>query len=153
MNNIYAIEYLNENEYRKKERAIKKYNMLAYKKLLFEIYPALRDGNFIGVKVNDNITEGTTKYELKLPTDKMFETMVGKDIKKLLSTDIFERYVLSPDPDRRNFQLCAFAAVDKDRKILYSHYCKTIADFPDIIKLTLSSDFSALLFSLLTEIL
>ena len=36
MNNNYVLEYLNENEFRKKERAIKKYNMLAYKKLLFE---------------------------------------------------------------------------------------------------------------------
>lgn len=35
---------------RKKERAIKKYNMLAYKKLVFEIYPSLREGNFIGIK-------------------------------------------------------------------------------------------------------
>ena len=46
MNN-YVIEYLNENEFRKKERAVKKYNMLAYKKLLFEFYPALREGNFL----------------------------------------------------------------------------------------------------------
>ena len=43
MNNNYVIEYLNENEYRKKERAIKKYNMLAYKKLIFDFYPSLRD--------------------------------------------------------------------------------------------------------------
>ena len=84
-----------------------------------------------------NIFEADSAINL-IAGDKMFETMVGKDIKKLLSTDIFERYVLSPDPDRRNFQLCAFAAVDKDRKILYSHYCKTIADFPDIIKLAKS---------------
>ena len=54
MNNNYVIEYLNENEFRKKERAIKKYNMLAYKKLLFEFYPALRDGNFKGVIVSES---------------------------------------------------------------------------------------------------
>ena len=36
MNNNHVIEYLNENEYKKKERAIKKYNMLAYKKLIFK---------------------------------------------------------------------------------------------------------------------
>ena len=30
----YVVEYLNENEFRKKERAVKKYNMLAYKKLV-----------------------------------------------------------------------------------------------------------------------
>lgn len=84
-----------------------------------------------------NIFEADSAINL-IAADKMFETMVGKDIKKLLSTDIFERYVLSPDPDRRNLQLCAFVAVDKDKKILYSHYCKTIADFPDIIKLAKS---------------
>ena len=32
MNRNYLMEYLNENEFRKKERAIKKYNMLGYKK-------------------------------------------------------------------------------------------------------------------------
>ena len=72
MNNNYVIEYLNENEYRKKERAIKKYNMLAYKKLLFDFYPNLRDGNFIGVITSHNEKEETTTYELKLPTDAMF---------------------------------------------------------------------------------
>ncbi len=32
----YILDYVNENEYKKKEKAIKKYNMLAYKKLIFE---------------------------------------------------------------------------------------------------------------------
>lgn len=36
MKNSFVIEYLNENEFRKKERAVKKYNMLAYKKLVFD---------------------------------------------------------------------------------------------------------------------
>ena len=31
--NNYVIEYLNENEFRKKERSVRKYNMLAYKRL------------------------------------------------------------------------------------------------------------------------
>ena len=52
MKNSYVIEYLNENEFRKKERAVKKYNMLAYKKLLFDYYPSMRDGNFPGVMVS-----------------------------------------------------------------------------------------------------
>ena len=77
MNNSYVIEYLNENEYRKKERAIKKYNMLAYKKLLFEFYPSLRDGNFLGVLVGNNEKENISKYELKLPTDNMFNKVHG----------------------------------------------------------------------------
>ena len=76
MNN-YVIEYLNENEFRKKERAIKKYNMLAYKKLLFDYYPSLRDGNLIGVMVSNNNKENTSSYELKLPTDIMFKKVHG----------------------------------------------------------------------------
>ena len=77
MNNNYVIEYVNENEFRKKERAIKKYNMLAYKKLLFDYYPSLREGNLLGVKVSHNVKEGITKYELKLPTDIMFNKVHG----------------------------------------------------------------------------
>ena len=72
MKNTYVIEYLNENEFRKKERAVKKYNMLAYKKLIFDFYPGFREGNFNGVVVSKNATDGITKYELKLPTDTMF---------------------------------------------------------------------------------
>lgn len=72
MKKSYIIEYLNENEFRKKERAVKKYNMLAYKKLIFDFYPSFRDGIFNGVVVSKNTNEGITKYELKLPTDTMF---------------------------------------------------------------------------------
>ena len=79
MKNSYVIEYLNENEFRKKERAVKKYNMLAYKKLIFEFYPDFREGKFDGVVVSKNAQDGITKYELKLPTDAMF-SKVYKDI-------------------------------------------------------------------------
>ncbi len=72
MKNSYVIEYLNENEFRKKERAVKKYNMLAYKKLIFEFYPNFRDGSFDGVVVSKNAGEGIIKYDLKLPTDPTF---------------------------------------------------------------------------------
>lgn len=68
----YVIEYLNENEFKKLERAIKKYNMIAYKKLMFEYYPSLRDGKFIGEKV------GKDKYEKILPTDRMFAQLHGE---------------------------------------------------------------------------
>ena len=66
MKNSFVIEYLNENEFRKKERAVKKYNMLAYKKLAFDFYPSFRDGNFKGIVVSKNTKDGITKYELKL---------------------------------------------------------------------------------------
>ncbi len=66
--------------------------------------------------------------------DKMFETLAGKDITRLLGTGIFEKFI-TPEKTRRNLQLCAFVAVDKNMKVTYSHYCKTVADFPDIKKL------------------
>ena len=77
MKNSYIIDYINENEFKKKERAIKKYNMLAYKKLLFEYYPSLREGNFQGILVSTNDKEKTEKYELTLPTDKTFVKVHG----------------------------------------------------------------------------
>ena len=48
MKDVYVFEYLNENEFHKLERSLKKYNMLAYKKLYFEYYPALKEGEFLG---------------------------------------------------------------------------------------------------------
>ena len=76
----YVVEYLNENEFKKKEKSLKKYNMIAFKKLIFDHVPALRDGKFDGVVVSRNSTENIVKYELKLPTDHMFSKVHG-DIK------------------------------------------------------------------------
>ena len=76
----YVVEYLNENEFRKKERAIKKYNMLAYKNLIFDCVPNLRSGNFQGVLTSKNSQEGILKYEYKLPTDRMFAKVHGEII-------------------------------------------------------------------------
>ena len=36
MEKSYIFEYLDENDFRKRERSVRKYNMLAYKKLTFE---------------------------------------------------------------------------------------------------------------------
>ena len=80
MKDIYIFDYDNENEFRKLERSIKKYNMLAYKKLYFEYYPALKEGNFLGKLVGTNQESDTFTYELKLPTDAMFSRVHG-DIK------------------------------------------------------------------------
>lgn len=79
MKNSYVIEFLNENEFRKKERSLKKYNMLAYKKLIFEYYQDFREGKFSGVIVSKNTSEGIVEYELKLPTNPTF-AKVYKDI-------------------------------------------------------------------------
>ena len=91
MKNSFVIEYLNENEFRKKERAVKKYNMLAYKKLAFDFYPSFRDGNFKGIVLSKNTKDGITKYELKLPTDRMFAAVHG-DVK--LHYNVYENQKL-----------------------------------------------------------
>ena len=77
MKSNYIIDYVNENEFKKKERSVKKYNMLAYKKLLFDYYPGLREGNFQGVLVSTNEKDRIDKYELTLPTDKTFVKVHG----------------------------------------------------------------------------
>ena len=74
----YHFEYVNENEFRKKERSVRKYNMLAYKKLNFEYYPALRNGKFVGEMTSQNKKAGTESYELKLPTDELFAKVHGE---------------------------------------------------------------------------
>ena len=74
----YVLDYVNENEFKKLERAVKKYNMLAFKKLNFEYYTALRNGNFLGELVSSNKKQGTETYELKLPSDKMFTKIHGE---------------------------------------------------------------------------
>ena len=78
MNENYLFDYLNENEFHKLERSLKKYNMLAYKKLYFEYYPKLKDGNFLVEVLSTNKEKGTTTYELKLPTDVMFAKVHGE---------------------------------------------------------------------------
>ena len=80
MKSTYLFDYVNENEFKKLERAIKKYNMLDYKKLYFEYYPALKEGNFLGKLISTNKENNTKTYELKLPTDALFSKVHG-DIK------------------------------------------------------------------------
>ena len=74
----FILDYINENEYKKLARALKKYNMLAFKKLNFEYYPALRSGNFIGELIESNKDKKTETYELKLPSDLLFQQVHGE---------------------------------------------------------------------------
>lgn len=81
----YVVDYLNENEFMKKERSLKKYNMLAFKELVFKCVPALRDGNFLGEIESKNTKDGIVKYKYKLPTDHLFSKVHG---------DIYVHYTL-----------------------------------------------------------
>ncbi len=80
MKETYVFDYINENEFHKLERSLKKYNMLAFKRLNFTYYPQLKNGQFLGEIVSKNKDKGTVTYELKLPTDVMFSKVHG-DIK------------------------------------------------------------------------
>lgn len=77
MKGSYVFDYVNENEFHKLERSLKKYNMLAYKKLYFDYYPRLKDGEFLGEVVGENVQSGTISYQLKLPTDILFAKVHG----------------------------------------------------------------------------
>ena len=89
----YVLDYINENEFKKLERALKKYNMLAYKKLNFEYYPALRNGKFVGELTSQNKKAGTESYELKLPSDSMFSQVHG-DVKLIYTVYVNEQTIM-----------------------------------------------------------
>lgn len=78
MKQSYIFEYQDENDFRKKERSVRKYNMLAYKKLTFNYYPEIRNGNFLGELESVNKKEKTRSYSLKLPTDELFAKVHGE---------------------------------------------------------------------------
>ena len=74
----YIFEYQNENEFKKLERSVKKYNMLAYKKLTFDYYDDMKNGKFLGKLISTNSKENTKTYELTIPTDDMFAKVHGE---------------------------------------------------------------------------
>ncbi len=73
-----------------------------------------------------------------LAGDKLYHTFVGKNVKKLLNTSMVDSIATyfdgndaaDNDSGPRQLQLNAFVAVDVNMNVTYSHYCKTIADFP-----------------------
>ncbi len=93
MKENYVFEYINENEFHKLERSLKKYNMLAYKKLYFDFYPKLKEGNFLGIQVSEDKEKNSICYELKLPTDAMFSKVHG-DIKLIYHVYSNENLIL-----------------------------------------------------------
>lgn len=71
----YVFDYENENEFKKLESALKKYNMLAFKKLYFEYYPTIKSGQLLGEKVS--LKDGSEEYQVVLPTDALFTKVHG----------------------------------------------------------------------------
>lgn len=72
--------------------------------------------------------------------DKLFEKLVGKDIKKLLNLSIIDSFAAAADTSVkettvRENQLPAFFMVNSQMKVTYAHYSKTISDFPKINEL------------------
>ncbi len=78
MRDVYIFAYLNEAEFNKTERSVKKYNMFAYKKLIFDFYPEMKNGNFLGKQVSEDKEKNTVSYELTLPTDDLFVKVHGE---------------------------------------------------------------------------
>lgn len=89
----YVLDYVNENEFKKLERALKKYNMLAFKKLNFDFYPSLRSGKFLGEKVCVDKKNNSETYELRLPSDKMF-TQIHGEVKLIYTVHLKEQVVM-----------------------------------------------------------
>lgn len=78
MKQRFLLDYLDENYFKKLERSLKKYNMVAFKKLMFDFYPKLRNGEFVGELVSINKHDQTETYDLKLPTDNLFVRVYGE---------------------------------------------------------------------------
>lgn len=78
MKESYIFEYLDEQKFKKCERSVKKYNMFAFKKLVFDFYPKMKDGNFLGEKVNEDKEKNTISFELTLPADELFTKVHGE---------------------------------------------------------------------------
>ena len=78
MKGNYIFEYLDEPKFKKCERSVKKYNMFAFKKLIFEFYPQMKEGNFLGKVVNEDESKNVISYELVLPTDDLFTKVHGE---------------------------------------------------------------------------
>lgn len=79
MKESYIFEYLNEAEFKKRERSVKKYNMFAFKKLVFTFYPEMKEGNFSdSTLVSSDDEKNIDSYELVLPTDEMFTKVHGE---------------------------------------------------------------------------
>ena len=100
--NGFTTTYSDEEKYRKLEKSLRKYNMVAYKKLVFEYKPSIKNGNYVGelVKEDNNILV----YELVLPTDSRFSNVHG-DFKLIYSVDTDEKTIIFETIEPENILL------------------------------------------------
>ena len=80
MKESFIFEYLDEQKFKKCERSVKKYNMFAFKKLIFDFYPKMKEGQFLGEKINEDKEKNIVSYELVLPADELFTKVHGEII-------------------------------------------------------------------------
>ena len=66
------VTYEDENAFNKLAKALKKYNMFAYKDFIFNLMYQLRDGKMVGEEIEPNI------WRCDLQSDKIFEFVYGK---------------------------------------------------------------------------
>lgn len=81
-----------------------------------------------------NIFEANSMINM-VAGDKMFSEMMLGDVRNLLDTDLIDAFIGNGSSVHRELQLCAFIGIDKNLNVIYSHYCKTIGDFPEAGKL------------------
>ncbi len=85
-----------------------------------------------------NVFEADSPFGMILG-DKIISKIIGKDVKRILHSGAFEGLAQSllgdsddTDGGPRALQLPAFITVDKNLKVTYAHYSKTMADLPNI---------------------
>lgn len=65
-------DMMSENEFNKLIRAVRTYNMSAYKDFIFKFIPEVKSGKVLGNKISDEI------YEYELPCSDLFKKVHGK---------------------------------------------------------------------------
>ncbi len=99
------------NQFEKLEMALEKFNPVAFDKLKFEIYPALKNGNFVGKRTYKYTN--VEWYELKLPSDKMFP-QIQDEIKLVYSVHKNYDTILLQDITPADYLLSLSIAEEKD---------------------------------------
>ena len=99
------------NQFEKLEMALEKFNPVAFDKLKFEIYPALKNGNFVGKRTYKYTN--VEWYELKLPSDEMFP-QIQDEIKLVYSVHKNYDTILLQDITPADYLLSLSIAEEKD---------------------------------------